>query len=110
VAGCWEHWGSKGSDWMKSTGVVRKIDELGRIVLPSELRRVFGIREGDELEISVDGDKVILQKRQDLCLFCGAANPSVEWKEKRVCGTCAGELGKMGRIEVRLPEDEVINR
>ena len=59
---------------MKSTGVVRKIDELGRIVLPSELRRVFGIREGDELEISVDGDKVILQKRQDLCLFCGAAH------------------------------------
>ncbi len=95
---------------MKSTGVVRKIDELGRIVLPSELRRVFGIREGDELEISVDGDKVILQKRQDLCLFCGAANPAVEWKEKRVCEPCAGELGKMGRIEVRLPEDEVITR
>ncbi|MBA2312321.1 MAG: AbrB/MazE/SpoVT family DNA-binding domain-containing protein, partial [Actinobacteria bacterium] len=49
---------------MKSTGVVRKIDELGRIVLPSELRRVFGIHEGDELEISVNGDQVILQKRQ----------------------------------------------
>ena len=95
---------------MKSTGVVRKIDELGRIVLPSELRRVFGIREGDELEISVDGDKVILQKRQDLCLFCGAANPAVEYKEKRVCEPCAGELGMLGRREVRLPEDEVINR
>ncbi len=95
---------------MKSTGVVRKIDELGRIVLPSELRRVFGIREGDELEISVDGDKVILQKRQDLCLFCGAANPAVEYKQRRVCELCAGELGKMGRIEVKLPEDEVINR
>ncbi|HYO61305.1 MAG TPA: AbrB/MazE/SpoVT family DNA-binding domain-containing protein [Actinomycetota bacterium] len=95
---------------MKSTGVVRKIDELGRIVLPSELRRVFGIREGDELEISVDGDKVILQKRQDLCLFCGAANPAVQFKERRVCESCAGELGTMGRREVRLPEDEVVNR
>ncbi|MFN2587473.1 MAG: AbrB/MazE/SpoVT family DNA-binding domain-containing protein [Actinomycetota bacterium] len=95
---------------MKSTGVVRKIDELGRIVLPSELRRVFGIREGDELEISVDGDKVILQKRQDLCLFCAAPNPTIEFKDRRVCESCAGELGKLGRIEVRLPEDEVITR
>jgi transcriptional pleiotropic regulator of transition state genes len=95
---------------MKSTGVVRKIDELGRIVLPSELRRVFGIREGDELEISVDGDKVILQKRQDLCLFCGSSNPSIEFKERRVCESCAGELGTMGRREVRLPEDEPVNR
>jgi len=78
---------------MKSTGVVRKIDELGRIVLPSELRRVFGIHEGDELEISVSGDQVILQKRQDLCTFCGAENPAVEYKGRRVCSSCAGQLG-----------------
>ncbi len=90
---------------MKSTGVVRKIDELGRIVLPSELRRVFGIHEGDELEISVNGDQVILQKRQDLCLFCGAENPSIEYRERRVCEKCAGELGRQGRVEVKLPED-----
>jgi len=95
---------------MKSTGVVRKIDELGRIVLPSELRRVFSIHEGDELEISVSGDQVILQKRQDLCTFCGAENPAVEYKERRVCASCAGELGSMGRLEVKLPDDAPISR
>lgn len=94
---------------MKSTGVVRKIDELGRIVLPSELRRVFGIHEGDELEISVDGDKVILQKRQDVCLFCSAENPSVEFKGRRVCATCVDEMTASDiRLEVRLPEDETV--
>jgi transcriptional pleiotropic regulator of transition state genes len=91
---------------MKSTGVVRKIDELGRIVLPSELRKVFGIREGNELEISVEGERIILQKRQDVCLFCEAANPTVEFKGRMVCEACAGELGKFGHIEVRLPDDE----
>ena len=94
---------------MKSTGVVRKIDELGRIVLPSELRRVFGIREGDELEISVDGERIILQKRLDLCLFCGAEGPVIEFKGRRVCEACAGELGTQGRVEVRLPESEPIS-
>ncbi|MQA99240.1 MAG: AbrB/MazE/SpoVT family DNA-binding domain-containing protein [Actinobacteria bacterium] len=89
---------------MKSTGVVRKIDELGRIVLPSELRRVFGIREGDELEISVDGERVILQKRQDQCLFCGADQPEVEYKGRRICQSCAAELGTMTGGEIRLPE------
>jgi AbrB family transcriptional regulator, transcriptional pleiotropic regulator of transition state genes len=94
---------------MKSTGVVRKIDELGRIVLPSELRRVFGIREGDELEISVNGEQVILQKRQDVCLFCGNENPGIEYKGRHVCESCAGELGQQGTIEVRLPEDETVS-
>jgi transcriptional pleiotropic regulator of transition state genes len=92
---------------MKSTGVVRKIDELGRIVLPSELRRVFGIREGEELEISVEGEKVILQKRDDLCLFCGAENPAVEYRGRRVCQDCAEELGSKAPDEVRLPEESV---
>jgi AbrB family transcriptional regulator, transcriptional pleiotropic regulator of transition state genes len=95
---------------MKSTGVVRKIDELGRIVLPSEIRRVFGIREGDELDISVDGEQVILQKRRDLCLFCGAEAPLVDYRGRKVCENCAGELGKMGRVEVRLPDDTAVSR
>lgn len=94
---------------MKSTGVVRKIDELGRIVLPSELRKVFGIREGDQLDISVQGEQIILQKRQDACLFCGAEEPSIEFRDRRVCESCAGELGTMGRIEVRLPDTESIH-
>jgi transcriptional pleiotropic regulator of transition state genes len=94
---------------MKSTGVVRKIDELGRIVLPSELRRIFGIREGDQLDISVDGERIILEKRQDVCLFCGSENPSVEFRGRLVCENCAGELGREGRIEVRLPETEEVS-
>ena len=94
---------------MKSTGVVRKIDELGRIVLPSELRRVFGIREGDQLDISVDGEQIILQKRQDACLFCGAESPAIEFRDRMVCDTCAGELGRMGRVEVRLPDTETVS-
>lgn len=93
---------------MKSTGVVRKIDELGRIVLPSELRKVFGIREGDQLDISVQGEQIILQKRQDTCLFCGAEDPSIEFRDRKVCEGCAGELGTMGRIEVRLPDTETV--
>ena len=90
---------------MKSTGVVRKIDELGRIVLPSELRRVFGIHEGDELEISVNGEQIILEKRQDLCLFC-QQEATIDYKDRRVCQNCAGELGRMGKIEVRIPDVE----
>ncbi len=95
---------------MKSTGVVRKIDELGRIVLPSELRRVFGIHEGDELEISVEGDQVILQKRRDLCTFCGAEAPSIEYRGRRVCNDCAEELGRLAPVEVKLPDDTVVTR
>lgn len=91
---------------MKSTGVVRKIDELGRIVLPSELRRVFAIHEGDELEISVNGDQIILQKRRDLCTFCGADSPEIEIKGRRVCQDCAGEIRAQARVELRLPDDE----
>lgn len=90
---------------MKSTGVVRKIDELGRIVLPSELRKVFGIREGDELEISVDEDKVILQKRQDVCLLCSAENPKITYRDRRLCENCASDLAQLASGEVRLPED-----
>jgi transcriptional pleiotropic regulator of transition state genes len=91
---------------LKSTGVVRKIDELGRIVVPSELRRVFGIREGEELEISVDGERIILQKRADVCLFCGAETAEIQYKSRRVCESCAQELG--GRLEVEVKLDEAV--
>jgi transcriptional pleiotropic regulator of transition state genes len=101
---------TEGKPPMKSTGVVRKIDELGRIVLPSELRRVFGIHEGDELEISVSGDQVILQKRQDLCVFCGAENPEIDYKDRRICANCATELGKQVRLEVKLPDETTVGR
>ncbi len=95
---------------MKSTGVVRKIDELGRIVLPSEIRKVFAIHEGDELDISVEGERIILQKRRDLCTFCGAESPTIVYKDRRVCESCAAELGQMGHLELRLPDDSVVGQ
>jgi AbrB family transcriptional regulator, transcriptional pleiotropic regulator of transition state genes len=88
---------------LKSTGVVRKIDELGRIVLPSEIRKVFAIHEGDELDISVEGERVILEKRQDLCVFCGAESPSVLFKGRRVCESCVREMASADTV-VRVPE------
>jgi transcriptional pleiotropic regulator of transition state genes len=93
---------------MKSTGVVRKIDELGRIVLPSELRRVFGIREGDELAISVDGERVILEKRQDVCVFDSTENPEIEYKGRRVCAACASDLARLAPAEVTLADEAAV--
>lgn len=89
---------------MKSTGVVRKIDELGRIVLPSELRRVFGIHEGDELEISVEGEHIILNKRLDVCLFCSSDERLISYKDRKVCSKCAASLSSTAPREVRLDE------
>jgi AbrB family transcriptional regulator, transcriptional pleiotropic regulator of transition state genes len=86
---------------------VRRIDELGRIVLPSEIRRVFGIREGDELDISVEGERVILEKRRDLCLFCGSESPDLSFKGRRVCGSCVSEMSEAVAV-VRLPESQPI--
>lgn len=76
----------------KSTGIVRKVDELGRVVVPIELRRTLGIEEKDPLEIYVDGDSIILKKYQPSCVFCGDAEGTVHFKEKLVCGSCRAEL------------------
>jgi transcriptional pleiotropic regulator of transition state genes len=90
---------------MRSTGIVRKIDELGRIVLPSELRKILGMKHGDELSISVEGDQVILEKRQDVCIFCSADSPSVEFKGRRVCERCARAVAGSAPAEIRLTEE-----
>jgi transcriptional pleiotropic regulator of transition state genes len=77
---------------MKSTGITRKIDELGRIVLPIELRRTLGIGEKETLEIYVDGNSVVLKKYQPACLFCGNANDVSEHMGKNVCVACISYL------------------
>lgn len=77
---------------MKSTGITRKIDELGRIVLPIELRKKFGIAEKDALEIYVEGDRIILQKYEPACIFCGKTDGIVTYKDKNVCKACAREI------------------
>lgn len=79
---------------MKSTGVVRKVDELGRIVIPIELRRTMSIEEKDALEIYVDTDKIILKKYEPACIFCGNAEEVMNYKGKNLCRNCMTELTK----------------
>lgn len=77
---------------MKSTGIVRKVDTLGRVVIPIELRRTLDIKEEDSLEIYVDGDRVILRKYVPGCLFCGQANHFIHLSGKNVCKACISIL------------------
>lgn len=77
---------------MKSTGIVRKVDELGRIVLPIELRRTLDIAERDSLEIYVDGPAIVLRKYQPACIFCDDAKNVVNYKGKNVCPSCIKAL------------------
>jgi transcriptional pleiotropic regulator of transition state genes len=77
---------------MKSTGIVRRVDELGRVVLPIELRRNLGIGDRDSLEIYVDGDTIVLTKYAPQCVFCGSLAEIVEYKEKSVCKSCLASL------------------
>ena len=70
----------------------RKVDDLGRIVLPVELRRQLGIRAGDELDIAVDGATVLLHKIESRCVFCDSLESLRGYREKQVCGNCITEL------------------
>ena len=79
---------------MKATGIVRKVDELGRIVLPIELRRNLDIKVGDPIEIYVDGDYILLKKYEPACIFCGSAKDVTLFREKNICATCFRELSK----------------
>lgn len=79
---------------MKSTGVVRKVDELGRIVLPIEIRKTLDIQQKDAIEIFVEEDKIILQKYQPACIFCNNVNGIVYFKDKRVCIACVEKMRK----------------
>lgn len=80
---------------MKTTGIVRKVDELGRIVLPIEMRRTLDIAEKDALEIYVEGDSIILKKYQTACLFCAGTKDIVEFEGKNICRECAARLKEM---------------
>lgn len=81
---------------MKSIGIARKVDQLGRIVLPAELRRLFGIREGDLVEISVDGERIVLAKVEDRCVICGSSDDLREFENKNVCAACRKRISAAG--------------
>lgn len=77
---------------MKSTGIIRRVDELGRVVIPIEIRNKFDIVEKDPIEIYVDGSSIILKKFEPNCIFCGSTKELVEYKEKLICGKCAKNI------------------
>jgi len=79
---------------MKSTGIVRQMDSLGRIVLPIELRRTLDIAEKDALEIYVDGQSIIMKKYEPNCIFCGNSENIVNYRNKNICPACISELKK----------------
>lgn len=80
---------------MKATGIVRKVDELGRIVLPIELRRTLNIEIKDPIEIFVDEDYILLKKYEPCCIFCGSAKTVKQVKGKNICENCIKELQEL---------------
>lgn len=77
---------------MKATGIVRKVDVLGRIVLPIELRKNLNIEKEDPIEIYVDGDYILLKKYEPACIFCGNAKDVKRIRDKNVCSDCVKDL------------------
>jgi transcriptional pleiotropic regulator of transition state genes len=80
---------------MHDTGIVRRVDDLGRVVIPMELRRTLGIKVKDPMAIFVEGDRIILQKHRDACAICGdTESPMTEVKGRQVCVDCTGAIKK----------------
>ena len=77
---------------MKSTGLVRKVDPLGRIVIPMELRKILGIKESNPMEIYTEGDQIILKKYEPSCIFCGEGKDVINYKGKNICKHCLDEI------------------
>ena len=77
---------------MKATGIVRKLDQLGRIVIPKELRNTFDLSEGDPIEIYVENSDIILRKYQPACIFCNDATDVQQFQGKNICASCLEKL------------------
>ncbi|MCU7379541.1 AbrB/MazE/SpoVT family DNA-binding domain-containing protein [Clostridiales Family XIII bacterium ASD5510] len=77
---------------MKNTGIVRRIDDLGRVVVPRELRRSLQIENGDEVETFMEGDRIILKKYEPGCVICGSMDEIAEFRGKPICGMCRAML------------------
>lgn len=80
---------------MKSTGIIRRVDELGRVVIPIEIRNQFNIVEKDPIEIYVDGSSIILKKFEPNCLFCGNTKDLSSYHDKLICNKCAKKIGSL---------------
>jgi len=86
---------------MKSIGIVRKVDELGRVVLPIELRTRFGLTEKDPVEIYVDGNSIILRKYEPNCIFCVSTKKLINFNNKTVCKECANII-----VDLKYEDDD----
>lgn len=80
---------------MKATGIIRKVDELGRVVIPIEIRNQFNIVEKDPIEIYVNDSSIVLRKYEPNCIFCGSTENLIEHKNKLVCEKCSNELNTL---------------
>ena len=80
---------------MKSTGIVRRVDELGRVVIPIEIRNKFNIVEKDPIEIYIDGSSIVLKKFEPNCIFCGKTNDLVKYKQRLICKKCIDKIDKL---------------
>ena len=80
---------------MKATGITRRIDDLGRIVLPKELRKTLGIEPGTPIEIYTEEDTIILKKFENRCVLCGSTADVADVKGKKVCRKCINELKQL---------------
>ncbi len=80
---------------MKSTGIIRKVDELGRVVIPIEIRNQFNIAEKDPIEIYVDGSSIVLKKYEPNCIFCGNTENLMDYNDKLICEDCSKKISKL---------------
>ena len=83
---------------MKATGVIRRVDELGRVVLPIELRRVLNINDRDPLEVFTSNDSIVLKKYEMTCVFTGEADDLLDYQGKKVSKTAIAEMAKMAGL------------
>lgn len=80
---------------MKATGIIRRVDELGRVVIPIEIRNQFDIVEKDQIEVYVDDSSIILKKYEPNCIFCGSTKKIVTYSDKLICSKCAEKINKL---------------
>lgn len=80
---------------MKSTGIIRRVDELGRIVIPMEIRKAMDIKEKDPLEIFTDNDSIVLKKYSNTCVFCSEGEDIIEFNGKHICPACLEKIKNM---------------
>ena len=85
---------------MKSTGLVRGLDKMGRVVIPIEIRKQLNIDcEKDELDISIEGDRIILQKHRNACFFCDKLGEMIDYKGYKICVSCVEKMKSLSEEE-----------